>query len=214
MPGKKLEMKHLRSVVSQIVTALQYTKNQGVIHCDIKPENILYKNFTLSDIKVIDFGSSVFINDTGYSYLQTRPYRAPELIFGCDFNFVADMWSLGCVIYEMVTSAMLFNNKTIEENIALMTAISKNTSLSVFADGKYYASYVQENLVCRTNKNTNNIYEIEVILPKENYSIDKILQQHKAAPDLIDFVKKCLVLDPSKRMSVEEALNHRFLKNK
>lgn len=211
-PHKKLELKQLQLIVKQLITALKYFKDKGIIHCDLKPENILYRNFSFSDVKVIDFGSSVFINDVSYSYLQTRPYRAPELIFGCEFDFAVDMWSLGCLLFELITFSLLFNNKTLEENLAKIFAISKNTPLSIFETGKSYANLIQENFICRNNNNNNHSYEVEVLLPKVDYNIDSILKEHKASPELIDFIKRCLVADKAKRMTVEEALYHDFVK--
>lgn len=208
--NKKLALKHLQHITKQILIALKFLKERGIIHCDLKPENILYKNSTLSDVKIIDFGSSVFINDVSYSYLQTRPYRAPELIFGCPFDFAVDMWSLGCVLYELVTSTTLFNYKTLEENIAKMFAVCKNTPINLYESGKAYNNFVQENLLTRNCKATG--YELEVLMPKSDYSIDSVLAKHGASSELIDFIKKCLVLDRNKRMSVEDALAHDFIK--
>lgn len=211
-PRKKLELRQVQQVARQILVALKYFKDKGIIHCDIKPENVLYKNYTFTDVKVIDFGSSVFINDTSYCYLQTRPYRAPELIFGCDFDFAVDMWSLGCVLFEITTFAMLFNNKTLEENIAKMFAVCKDTPLSFFEDGKAYKNLVQENLICRSNRNSSNGYEVEVMLPKTDYTIEGVLKEHEATDELIDFIKRCIVVDRTKRLTVEEALSHSFIR--
>jgi serine/threonine protein kinase len=79
-----------------------------VIHCDLKPENILFTDEKLDSIKVIDFGSSCFSYKTGFSYVQSRYYRAPEIVLGLPYTQAADMWSLGCILAELKSGRPLF----------------------------------------------------------------------------------------------------------
>ena len=72
-----------------------------IIHCDLKPENILLKKKNKTGIRIIDFGSSCFEDKKLYSYLQTRYYRAPEIILGCNYGIEIDLWSFGCIIVEL-----------------------------------------------------------------------------------------------------------------
>ena len=60
------------------------------------------------EIKVIDFGSSCFIHDHLSSYVQSRSYRAPEVILGCRYDYKIDIWSLGCILAELFTGYVLF----------------------------------------------------------------------------------------------------------
>jgi serine/threonine protein kinase len=80
----------------------------GVIHCDLKPENILFTDEKLNHLKVIDFGSSCFSYKQGFSYVQSRYYRAPEIVLGLPYSCAADMWSLGCIVAELKTGRPLF----------------------------------------------------------------------------------------------------------
>ena len=64
--------------VLQILDALCVLRGSQIIHCDLKPENVLLKGQT-GEIKVIDFGSACFENHTMYSYIQSRFYRSPEV---------------------------------------------------------------------------------------------------------------------------------------
>ena len=83
-------------------------KNKGVIHCDLKPENILFTDNKCKQINIVDFGSSCFGCETGYTYVQSRYYRSPEVVLGIPYNSQLDMWSVGCIVYELVSGAVLF----------------------------------------------------------------------------------------------------------
>lgn len=74
-----------------------------IIHTDLKPENILVKSYSNRAVKVIDVGSSIFFHDRLSFYIQTRCYRAPEVILGCKYDDKIDIWSLGCIIAEIFT---------------------------------------------------------------------------------------------------------------
>jgi dual specificity protein kinase YAK1 len=63
----------------QILDALAVLHSEGIIHCDLKPENVLLKGVETGDIKVIDFGSACLEHQTVYSYIQSRFYRSPEV---------------------------------------------------------------------------------------------------------------------------------------
>jgi serine/threonine protein kinase len=77
-------------------------------NCDIKPENILLRSSRRSAIKMIDFGSSCNVEERLYAYIQSRFYRAPEVLLGLSYGFPVDMWSLGCVLAELHTGRPLF----------------------------------------------------------------------------------------------------------
>lgn len=78
-----------------------FLHNLGIIHCDLKPENILIKSYRRCEIKVIDLGSSCFQSDSLSLYVQSRSYRAPEVILGLPYDTKIDLWSLGCILGEL-----------------------------------------------------------------------------------------------------------------
>ena len=80
----------------------------GIIHCDVKPENITIASYSRATVKIIDFGSSCFTSDHLSSYIQSRSYRAPEVILGLPYDGKIDVWSLGCVLAELHSGAPLF----------------------------------------------------------------------------------------------------------
>ena len=120
----------VKIAMRQIIDVLIYIKSVNVIHADLKPENILVENIIYPsnedntikptlEIKVCDFGSALSKNTTFTGYIQSRYYRAPEINMEqykcCDYPI--DMWSAGCIMYEMLTGFPLFGSKTFKKLI-------------------------------------------------------------------------------------------------
>ena len=76
----------LKTITTQILVSLSFIKKVGVIHCDLKPENILFTDEKCTQVKVIDFGSSCFNYKNGFTYVQSRYYRAPEIVLGLPYS--------------------------------------------------------------------------------------------------------------------------------
>lgn len=91
----------LQVITQQCLEALAYLHDLGIIHCDLKPENILIRSYRRCEIKVIDLGSSCFQKDNLSLYVQSRSYRAPEVILGLSYDQKIDLWSLGCILAEL-----------------------------------------------------------------------------------------------------------------
>ncbi|KAF4671651.1 hypothetical protein FOL47_001388 [Perkinsus chesapeaki] len=105
------------------VKPLEYIHSMGLMHCDLKPENILFQSYTDATVKVIDFGSSCFITDQLATYIQSRCYRAPEVILGLSYDTSIDIWSLGCIVAELWTSTVLFQNDSVQSLLARVVGI-------------------------------------------------------------------------------------------
>jgi serine/threonine protein kinase len=81
-----------------LFTALAQIHKIGVIHCDLKPENIMIKSYQPFEVKIVDFGNACFPQDHMGNYIQSRSYRAPEAIFGLQNTYKIDIWSIGCIL--------------------------------------------------------------------------------------------------------------------
>ena len=92
----------VKKVAQQVIECLRFTYKHNIIHCDMKPENILLSD-ERSGIKVIDFGSSCFEDERIFTYIQSRFYRAPEVMLGIPYTPAIDMWSTACIICELLT---------------------------------------------------------------------------------------------------------------
>lgn len=101
-----LPVRHIRTVTTQVLRALAKLKELSIIHADLKPENIMLVDQVRYPfrVKVIDFGSASIFSEVRYvkePYIQSRFYRAPEILLGLPFCEKVDVWSLGCVIAEL-----------------------------------------------------------------------------------------------------------------
>lgn len=113
----------IRRFAVQILTALRFMSRHKIIHCDLKPENILLRKPNKSGIKVIDVGSSCFENERIYTYIQSRFYRAPEIILGMSYGLPIDMWSFGCILAELYTGYPLFPGENEAEQLACIMEV-------------------------------------------------------------------------------------------
>ncbi|CAD5195550.1 dual specificity protein kinase YAK1 homolog isoform X1 [Musa acuminata AAA Group] len=106
---KGLSLNIVQMFSKQILRALVVMKDAGIIHCDMKPENILISTSVKpTEIKVIDFGSACMEGRTVYSYIQSRYYRSPEVLLGYPYTSSIDMWSFGCIVAELFLGLPLF----------------------------------------------------------------------------------------------------------
>ena len=96
-----------------MLKALLYLKINKIVHRDLKPHNILINSNKFS-LVICDFGSAKLVNpnQNNLAYICSRSYRAPQLIIGNrKYNTHVDMWSLGCIMVQMITGQILFKGK-------------------------------------------------------------------------------------------------------
>lgn len=105
---KGLSMPDCKTLAIQLIQAMGYWQKLQIIHADIKPENVLLERSNSLDIRVIDFGSGAAVGKTLYQYIQSRYYRAPEVILGYEYDYSIDTWSMACVFYELFTGQPIF----------------------------------------------------------------------------------------------------------
>ena len=126
--------------------SLYYMREHNIVHCDLKPENILLRKINKSGIKIIDFGSGCFEDQKIYTYIQSRFYRAPEIVLGIPYTWAIDMWSFGCILYELYVGQPLFPGEDEKDHMALMmevkgvpprSVLARATRRKVFFDDDY-----------------------------------------------------------------------------
>ncbi|CAA7051285.1 unnamed protein product [Microthlaspi erraticum] len=199
-------MPRLQSITIQCLEALHFLHGLGLIHCDLKPENILIKSYSRCEIKVIDLGSSCFETDHLCSYVQSRSYRAPEVILGLPYDKKIDIWSLGCILAELCTGNVLFQNDSPATLLARVIGIIGSIDQEMLAKGPDTCKYFTKNhLLYERNQESNNL---EYLIPKKS-SLRRRLPMGDQG--FIEFVTHLLQVDPKKRPSASEALKHPWL---
>eukprot|EP00980_Cylindrotheca_fusiformis_P031716 scaffold26851_cov186-Cylindrotheca_fusiformis.AAC.1 len=126
----------LAYITRQALVALRFVHRLGLVHSDIKPENILLSSYSRAKIKVIDFGSSCYLTDRQSSYIQSRSYRAPEVVLGLPYDGRIDVWSLGCVVAEMFTGEVTFQNDSVVSMLSRIEAICGPFPRHMIAQGR------------------------------------------------------------------------------
>ncbi|OKL63322.1 hypothetical protein UA08_01739 [Talaromyces atroroseus] len=175
-----------------------------LIHCDLKPENVLIAHPLRSEIKVIDFGSSCFENEKVYTYIQSRFYRSPEVILGMSYGMAIDMWSLGCILAELFTGYPIFPGENEQEQLACIMEvfgppekhlIDKSTRRKLFFDSLGKPRLTVSSKGRRRRPSSKDLRQV--------------LKCDDEA--FLDFVSRCLRWDPARRMNPNDALNHEFI---
>eukprot|EP01095_Lingulamoeba_sp_RSL-Kostka_P006547 TRINITY_DN2058_c0_g1_i1.p1 TRINITY_DN2058_c0_g1~~TRINITY_DN2058_c0_g1_i1.p1 ORF type:complete len:392 (+),score=93.53 TRINITY_DN2058_c0_g1_i1:367-1542(+) len=204
--GDYFSLPNIKSIAKQILVALEFLHNLNIIHCDLKPENILIKSYSRCLVKVIDLGSSCFTSDHLSSYVQSRSYRAPEVILGLPYDCKIDIWSLGCVLAELFTGQVLFLNDSLATLLARVNSIIGPFPHDYLKKAAYSKRYFtcEENVLYEKREDGSNI----LIYPKPS-SLKYVLD---CDDDLfIDFLGRLLSVDPKYRPTASEALKHPFI---
>lgn len=196
---------NVKKIACQILRALQFMHSVSLIHADLKPENVLIKSLQDCHIKVIDLGSSFFNHDVRASFVQSRSYRAPEVILGAPYDYKIDIWSLGCILVELVTGNVLFKDYPGAQMLARMESILGKFPRHLLKSGKYTKRYfLNDGRIFEQNADRS----IDILTPNAS-NLNCILDSFD--PDMADFVSSLLSLDPRKRPSAEKALRHPWL---
>jgi len=216
-------------VAKQVLEALNFIHSLGIIHTDVKPENILLNSYSRSTVKLIDFGSGCFVTDRPSSYIQSRSYRAPEVIVGTIYGTKIDMWSLGCVLAELYTGEVLFYNRSLPSMISKIEGLCGTFPIHMIRRGKYSKRYFTDaGLIFeeaeRALHDASKEFEEEdeeedhvyVLRAKVTTMAEKLgftsVFRNENENLFIDFLTKVLVIDPENRLSAEEALQHPWIK--
>ncbi|CAF0777926.1 unnamed protein product [Rotaria sordida] len=214
----------VRKFAHSILQCLDALYRNKIIHCDLKPENILLKQQGRSGIKVIDFGSSCFEHQRVYTYIQSRFYRAPEVILGAKYGLPIDMWSLGCILSELLTGMPLFPGEDEADQLSCIIEVIGMPSQKVLDASKRAKNFV-------SSKGHPRYCTVTTLPDGTN-----VLQggrskrgKHRGPPGsrdwsqalkncddplFIDFLKRCLEWDPQIRLTPAQALRHSWLRRR
>jgi serine/threonine protein kinase len=211
-----IELDFIIEIIKQLCQGLKFIHTK-YIHADLKPENIMI-NKESKRIKIIDLGSSMEKNKIkNCFYHQSRYYRAPEIIFHLQFNEKIDIWSLGCITYELITKKPLF--KATNTRDLLFKMIEKidipnqKEYLESVKFNKYFTSFekeeTEEYFRIEDKKTIKQKYKIpSYCLVEDIYKHIQFFKDEECKKQyIIDFICKTLKYDFEKRPSAEECLS-------
>jgi mitogen-activated protein kinase 15 len=194
-----LEGIHKQYIIYQILKALKFLHSAEIIHRDLKPSNILINSDV--NIKLCDFGlaRSLLTGKDGSmpiltDYVATRWYRAPEILLGSTkYSKEADMWSIGCILGELLCGKPLFpGTSTLNQLNKVLEITGKPSKEDIISIQSDLATTMLESIPSIKTKNWSNIFP-------------------SASPVEIDLLKGLLCFNPNKRISVEQALAHEYV---
>ena len=139
-------------------------------------------------------------------------YRSPEVLFGVPYDYSIDMWSLGCILFEMVNGAPLFPAHDENELLEYWIITLGELKTDIFKYGQNYKNFYFKDIKNGNNeliRSTKTTLGIEPLQPRCQ-DIEGLLDENTDT-DLIDFIEKCLTYNPKDRMTPIQALNHPFL---
>ncbi|XP_050352806.1 serine/threonine-protein kinase PRP4 homolog [Nymphalis io] len=218
-----INIKALMSYSRQLLLSLRLLKKIGIIHADIKPDNILV-NEKKNILKLCDFGSATKINDNEPTpYLVSRFYRAPEIILGIPYKHGVDVWSTACTIYEMSTGKILFTGNSNNKMLKCFMDLKGKIPSRVVRKGKFkdqHFNYNNNFLSHKKDEFTGREKVVEITNIAASRDLYKELKKSSLNPptceekkiiQLKDLLEKMLILDSNQRLSVMDCLKHPFI---
>ncbi|CAN8266507.1 unnamed protein product [Cochlearia groenlandica] len=216
-----LKLSAVRSYSKQLFIALKHLRNCGVLHCDIKPDNMLV-NENKNVLKLCDFGNAMFAGKNEVTpYLVSRFYRSPEIILGLSYDHPLDIWSVGCCLYELYCGKVLFPGATNNDMLRLHMELKGPFPKKMLRKGAFIDQHFDLDLnFYSTEEDTVSGKMIKRMLlnvkPKDFGSIIKGYpgEDPKMLAHFRDLLDKMFILDPEKRLTVSQALAHPFITGK
>jgi serine/threonine protein kinase len=191
---KPFHVGQIKKIVFSIAEGIKYLHSNDIIHRDVKPGNVLIDEGGC--VKISDFGSCRIISQNSSTktpftpQIGTKWYKAPEIIFGKkDYDKYVDIWSFGCLIAELFLMEPIFPGNTDFEMISYICNILGFSD----EDNELLKPKIE------IDRNDKNLLDSNLI--------------DLADEDAIDLIKKMLVVNYNKRISIDEVLDHKFLKN-
>ncbi|XP_029161544.1 dual specificity protein kinase CLK2 isoform X4 [Nylanderia fulva] len=214
-------LEHVRHMGYQLCYAVKFLHDNKLTHTDLKPENILFvdsdyessynskkrrdtRRVKRTDIRLIDFGSATFDHEHHSTIVSTRHYRAPEVILELGWSQPCDVWSIGCILFELYLGITLFQTHDNREHLAMMERIlgvipsrmARKTKTKYFYHGK----------LDWDDKSSAGRYVRDNCKPLHRYMLSDD-EEHR---HLFNLIQKMLEYEPSQRLTLKDALTHPF----
>ncbi|XP_034729358.1 homeodomain-interacting protein kinase 1-like [Etheostoma cragini] len=230
---RPLCVSEIRVISQQMLVALNALSSIGLVHTDIKPDNVMLVNHKLQPFKVklIDFGLAATVPKMLPGTIQALGYRAPEVILGLPLDEAVDMWSLGCVLAFMYLGKHLYPTHCEYEGMRVMVQIQGQPSDSLLNAGLHTKMFFNKKkdsskqvwrlntgseYALATGKNTQqsrtkfNRYTCVGDMTKDHQK-PKTVTEHEDTQAFLSLLKRMLCVDSATRIRPVKALRHRFI---
>lgn len=200
-----LDHERMSYLVYQILCGIKHLHSAGIIHRDLKPSNIVVKSDC--SLKILDFGlartaGTAFMMTP---YVVTRYYRAPEVILGMGYEANVDIWSVGCIFGEMIRGQVMFpGSDHIDQWTKIIELLGTPSQEFMKRLQPTVRNYV-ENRPRFPSQSFDKLFP-DILFPRDSQDHDTL-----TAPMARDLLAKMLVVDPSRRISVDDALAHPYI---
>jgi len=188
---------HVQYFLYQILRGLKYMHSANILHRDLKPGNLLVN--ANCDLRICDLGLARVMDPADVlrdmtEYVITRWYRPPELLLSCaGYTKSIDVWSVGCILAELLTRLPLFPGKNHVDQLNLISSL--------------VGTPTPEEMKLITNEQALKF--MKSMPPKPRVSMKSRFPS--ASPEALDLLDRMLQFDPRKRITVSEALEHPYL---
>jgi glycogen synthase kinase 3 beta len=193
----------------QLLRSLAYIHSVGICHRDIKPQNLLLNPAT-GVLKLCDFGSAKILvaGEPNVSYICSRYYRAPELIFGAtNYSTNIDIWSTGCVMAELMLGQPLFPGESgIDQLVEIIKVLGTPTREQIKTMNPNYMEHKFPQI------KPHPFSKVSFYVVAFSYNAHGIVKvfRPRTSPEAIDLVSRLLEYTPTARLSAIEAMCHPF----
>lgn len=233
----ELSLNDITKITYQMCLGIDFLHDY-IIHRDLKHENIMINEKT-QNIKIIDLGSSKLLKDTEdifkNAYIVSRYYRAPELLYGIEYTKSIDIWSIGCILVELIIDFPLFPGKFQQDMVYKIAELIGVPNIYYYRHSSKFNNYwvIRPNFYDNINKyeyeeyksDTNSYdYEFRHTIKTEKiiykiprkYNIKEFLDSqfpeiYNYSPNITnvkDFILSIITYEPSERPDSKQCLKH------
>ncbi|KAI9240658.1 MAG: kinase-like domain-containing protein [Podila humilis] len=195
-----MPMLQIKLYMYQLFRSLAYIHALGICHRDIKPQNLLLNPVT-GILKLCDFGSAKILiaGEPNVSYICSRYYRAPELIFGAtNYTTNIDVWSTGCVMAELMLGQPLFPGESgIDQLVEIIKVLGTPTREQIKTMNPNYMEHKFPQI------KPHPFNKVFMLLPCSIF-------RSRTPPEALELISRLLEYTPSRRFTPIEAMIHPF----